>query len=572
MKLRFLQVAGLVALITLSLAGCNLSHNHNQQNIENLVNFTVGGSVSGLSGSGLVLQNNGGDILPVSANGGFTFSTAVASGAAYSVSVLTQPSLPNQDCTVSNGTGTVTNADITTVVVDCIVKSFKLQLGANTIGSDASSNDYGASVAMDAQGNVFVAAETTGSLGETFAGGRDIVLVKANSSGTLQWIKQYGNVTIGAGASGTERVVATAIDNAGNIIIVGTTSGNFGEANAGSPDAFVMKVSPSDGAVIWIRQFGSVSVGAGGSAAENTKGVGVDPGDNIYISGRTAGSLGEANAGSQDLFAAKLDTDGNILWITQLGNVTVGAAANGDDTTFGGLTVDSSGNSYFTGSTRGNLAETNSGSGSTYDFVVVKLDTDGALQWINQLGSVTGGAGSGMNDYDDGIALDASGNVYAVGQTFGSLGEANAGSNDGFVFKLDSSGALQWIKQYGNVTVGAGASASDEFYSVAVGADNNVYISGQTKGNFAETNGGSGNMDVIVLKLDPFANDIFIKQLGNVTLGAAAAGIDTASQRGLVVDGRNRIYVTGSTTGNLFETNSGLNDIFLFKLNENGEF
>src|SRR3954453_5742796 len=58
-------------------------------------NFTIGGNVAGLAGTGLVLQNNGADNLSVTASGTFTFATAVKSGAAYAVTVLTQPSSPS---------------------------------------------------------------------------------------------------------------------------------------------------------------------------------------------------------------------------------------------------------------------------------------------------------------------------------------------------------------------------------------------------------------------------------------------------------------------------------------------
>ena len=70
----------------------------------NAAAFTVGGTVSGLSGT-VVLQDNGGDNLSVTANGSFTFATALAAGAAYSVTVKTNPS--GQTCTVSSGSGTV---------------------------------------------------------------------------------------------------------------------------------------------------------------------------------------------------------------------------------------------------------------------------------------------------------------------------------------------------------------------------------------------------------------------------------------------------------------------------------
>src|SRR5438445_11816167 len=78
---------------------------------------TVGGSVSGLTASGLVLRNNGGDDLSISANGSFTFATALANGSAYSVTVQTQPN--GQNCSVSNGAGTVSGANVTNVAVAC---------------------------------------------------------------------------------------------------------------------------------------------------------------------------------------------------------------------------------------------------------------------------------------------------------------------------------------------------------------------------------------------------------------------------------------------------------------------
>jgi glucuronoarabinoxylan endo-1,4-beta-xylanase len=88
------------------------------------VTYTVGGSVSGLSGSGLVLQDNGGNNLMVAANAtSFTFSTALASGTPYSVTVLTQPSDPAQNCSVTNGSGTVASANVTSVQVTCAALS-----------------------------------------------------------------------------------------------------------------------------------------------------------------------------------------------------------------------------------------------------------------------------------------------------------------------------------------------------------------------------------------------------------------------------------------------------------------
>jgi hypothetical protein len=78
--------------------------------------FTLGGTVAGLTGSGLTL-NNGTDTVSISADGSFTFPTKVSDGAAYSVTVLTQPS--GQSCNVANGTNYVNGADVTSVTVTC---------------------------------------------------------------------------------------------------------------------------------------------------------------------------------------------------------------------------------------------------------------------------------------------------------------------------------------------------------------------------------------------------------------------------------------------------------------------
>jgi 6-phosphogluconolactonase (cycloisomerase 2 family) len=88
--------------------------------------YSVSGSVSGLTGSGLILQDDGGDNLPVAANGAFSFATGLASGAAYSVTVATQPSAPSQTCTVTGASGTVGSSNVSTVGVACITNRYSV--------------------------------------------------------------------------------------------------------------------------------------------------------------------------------------------------------------------------------------------------------------------------------------------------------------------------------------------------------------------------------------------------------------------------------------------------------------
>jgi len=99
-----------------NLPGCN--------SVDEILNesgaYSIGGTLTGLDGSGLVLQNNGGDDLAVSRNGSFTFSQPLWEGSDYEVTVKFQPSNPIQICTVDNGTGTVEEDDVTDINVSCI--------------------------------------------------------------------------------------------------------------------------------------------------------------------------------------------------------------------------------------------------------------------------------------------------------------------------------------------------------------------------------------------------------------------------------------------------------------------
>jgi hypothetical protein len=102
--------------------------------------YTIGGHVSGLAGSGLVLQQNGGDDLAIDADGEFTFATPLEDGASYAVTVFAQPGDPAQTCTIENGNGTVDGANVDDIAVTCTSD------GDDRIfedGFDASGNDGG---------------------------------------------------------------------------------------------------------------------------------------------------------------------------------------------------------------------------------------------------------------------------------------------------------------------------------------------------------------------------------------------------------------------------------------------
>jgi 6-phosphogluconolactonase (cycloisomerase 2 family) len=88
--------------------------------------YTVGGTVSGLAGTGLVLQNNGGADLVINGNGSFSFSPALSGNLAYSVTVRAQPANPAQNCAVGNSTGTIGTSNVTNVSISCATDTFML--------------------------------------------------------------------------------------------------------------------------------------------------------------------------------------------------------------------------------------------------------------------------------------------------------------------------------------------------------------------------------------------------------------------------------------------------------------
>ena len=103
--------------------------------------FSVGGTVTGLKGTGLVLQDNGGDDTAISSNGAFSFPTMAPSGSAYTITVSTEPTNPKQTCTLTGGTGVVGGADVTSVLVTCTTDAsrfaFVVNTGSNTVSTYA---------------------------------------------------------------------------------------------------------------------------------------------------------------------------------------------------------------------------------------------------------------------------------------------------------------------------------------------------------------------------------------------------------------------------------------------------
>ncbi len=160
--------------------------------------YSIGGSVSGLSGA-VVLQDNGGDDLTVTGNGSFTFQSKLASGAAYAVTVKTNPA--GQSCTVANGTGTVGSANVTNVAVTCT------STPTYSMGGTVSGLSGGSVVLQDNGGDDLT---VTGNGSFTFqsklaSGAAYAVTVKTNPSG------QTCSVANGSGTVGSANVTNVAV-------------------------------------------------------------------------------------------------------------------------------------------------------------------------------------------------------------------------------------------------------------------------------------------------------------------------------------------------------------------------
>jgi alpha-tubulin suppressor-like RCC1 family protein len=171
------------------------------------VTFTIGGMVSGLSGAGLVLQNNSGDNLAVSKNGAFTFATPIASGSAYSVTALTQPASPTQNCMVTGGGGTA-STNITGVQITCATATYSI--GGTISGLTGS----GLVLQNNGGNNLPISANTTSFVfnGQVASGASYAVTVLTQPSGP--------NCSI---ANGSGKVVNSGISN----IAINCAGGSF---------------------------------------------------------------------------------------------------------------------------------------------------------------------------------------------------------------------------------------------------------------------------------------------------------------------------------------------------------
>ena len=307
---------------------------------------------------------------------------------------------------------------------------------------------------------------------------------------------------------------------------------------------------------LWAKQ-------AGGPNHDYGYSIAVDANGNSYIIGSfwsiaTFGNTTLTSSGGYytDIYVAKLDSKGNWLWANKAGGLNWDYGYS--------IAVDANGNSYVTGchlssATFGTITLTSSGG---YDIFIAKLDSSGNWLWAKK-------AGGTSDDYSRSITVDDNGNSYVTGDfrssaTFGTTILNTSGYNDIFVAKLDINGNWLWAKK-------AGGTSEDKGYSIALDANGNSYVTGCFSGiaTFGTTTiTSSGDKDIFVAKMDSNGNWLWAKKAGGTSYDYGCC---------IAVDDNGNSYVTGdfaesATFGTTTLTSSGYDDIFVAKMDSNGNW
>jgi uncharacterized delta-60 repeat protein len=283
--------------------------------------------------------------------------------------------------------------------------------------------------------------------------GEDFWVVKLDSNGDIQWEKTYG------GPNGDNAWAVQQTSDSG-YIVAGYT-GSFG----GSLDFWVLKLD-STGNIQWQKTYGGN--GFDGCYSPSTLTQTLDGG---YI---IAGYTNSYGAGNSDFWVLKLDSTGDIQWQKTYGGAGYDKAYSIKQTSDEGYII---------------AGETESFGAENYDFWVIKLNSNGVVQWQKTYG------GNNM-DIARSIAQTSNGGFIVAGETY----SFEAGSADLWILKLDPNGDVQWQKAYGG-------SEFERAWDVLQTSDGGYIATGQSSSfeNYA---------DFWLLKLDSNGNITWERTFG----------------------------------------------------------
>jgi hypothetical protein len=309
--------------------------------------------------------------------------------------------------------------------------------------------------------------------------------------------------------------------------------------------------------------------GAGRANDVSIEAEAVDPSGNIFITGSFSGTVpfgatSLTSSGQRDIFVAKLDRTGGVLWASRMGSHNTPPFPDDD---FGrGLALDPAGDPIVTGffSGSGDFGSNTLTSSGERDIFVEKLDhATGHVLWANSFG------GTG-DDLGQSVAIDLQGNAYITGSyqdgaSFGPGGVLKApdsSSTDIFVTKLNSAGTVLWAQSLGG-------SGTNSGYGIAVDSGSNVYVTGNFTGvaPFGPmTLTSAGDSDVFVTRLNP---------AGSVVWAISEGGLGHDDGTAIALDTAGNIYTTGDYIGSAnfgtkMLTSAGQSDVYVQRLDPSG--
>jgi hypothetical protein len=176
---------------------------------------------------------------------------------------------------------------------------------------------------------------------------------------------------------------------------------------------------------------------------------------------------------------------------------------------------------------------------------VSQADSQTSFIWGKQ-------SGTNKEEYVLNHVSDQNGNIYVSGKTTGAFDKQNFGRNDGFITKIDSLGNTIWSKQFGTTM-------EEDILWSSIDEKGCIYITGSTTGTLGDKN--SGKEDVFVIKYNPAGQIVWTRQFGTDS---------TDVGRGIYCDGKGSVYVTGSTSGVMGKGSFGKSDGFIVKLDSEG--
>ena len=305
--------------------------------------------------------------------------------------------------------------------------------------------DFAKSIAVDAEGNVYVTGESVGA--ETSS---DYATIKYNADGIEQWVARYD------GPGRNDAANALALDAAGNVYVTGKSPVGV-DLDEQDADYTTIKYD-NNGNELWVKRYdGPVA----GNFHDEALAITVDESGNVYVTGRSASSNSED---ANDYATVKYDANGNELWSARYN----GPGNSIDDAL--SLAVDASQNVYVTGYSAAEPEETN------YDYATIKYDVNGNEVWVRRYNGP-----ANANDQATSLALDATGNVYVTGRSTGT-----GTQYDFATIKYNTTGDEQWVARYNGPANGNdGTGIFIGFFTshpIAVDDLNNVYVTGMSTG------------------------------------------------------------------------------------------